>query len=142
MALKIDFTNCPFGLKEINDNYYLFCILKCNDEGHMKIKKKIYNLERKIKNENKKYIFRTNLYTYKDKDKDNNLLKIRIKKNKKNLNYDIEYKNNSNYLKTIHNVEKTDCISLYFKIGNIYVKKYQDNNNISIPLYLTKIIFE
>ena len=140
MDLNINNTICPFGLKELNDNYYLFCILNNNNKDHIKIKKKIYNLEKKIKNEkkNKNYFFKKNLYKYK-KD---SLIKIRIKKLKKNLNYDVEYKNNYNYLKTIHNIEKTDVISLNLKIGNTYIKKYQNNYIISFPLNLSKIIFE
>ena len=134
----IENTKSPFGIKELNDNYYLFCLLSKDNEHHMKIKKNIISLENTISKKNINYNFKSNLYKYNE----NFLIKFRIRKIKKNLKYDLEYKNNINYLKTIHNISNDDNISINFIIGKIYKTKYQEKNIISFPLFISKIIFE
>ena len=139
MKQILENTLAPFGIKELNNNYYLYCLLSNNNDDHMKIKEKINNLEKKIYLQNNSdYKFKSNIYKYND----DYLLKLRIKKIKKHLKYDVEYKNDEKYLKTIHNISKNDNITIIFYNGQIYKVKYKENNIISIPLFISKIIFE
>lgn len=132
----------PFGIENEYGKSILKLQLDNTKSDHLQLKKVIEHIEKLIIQ--KMNIEENEFKSVIKKRKDNNdMLELRIKTMKNKFLTEIEYENKeSNYLKTIYDLQKQSIIKTQIEINGFwdYRTENKDNNKCGLIVYANKII--
>ena len=131
IKIKIPYVLCPFGIDNEYNNYVLKLELQKSNVHHIKILEEIKQFEEKIKNhfnvEDKQW--KSIIH---ERENGNIFLEPKIKKMKGKLIVDLTYEDNqTNYLKTIYELEKNKNMDVVLEIPTLWDFRKEDEENIN-----------